>query len=40
MHHIYGDFSLTRAGFELARTIDAAEVEPLIKTAMEMGWES
>ena len=37
MHHIYGDFSLTREGFDLARTVPQAEVEPLLKDALEMG---
>jgi hypothetical protein len=39
MHHIYGDFSLTREGFDVARTVEHSEVEPLLKDAMEMGWE-
>jgi hypothetical protein len=39
MHHIYGDFSLTREGFERARSIQLADVEPLLKEAVEMGWE-
>jgi hypothetical protein len=39
MHHIYGDFSLTREGFDRARTISAEEVESAMKDAIEMGWE-
>lgn len=39
MHHIYGDFSLSREGFDLARTVPQGEVSPLLKDAMEMGWE-
>jgi len=39
MHHIYGDFSLTREGFDAARAISHEEVEPLLKDAIEMGWE-
>ncbi|MCE9526352.1 MAG: hypothetical protein K8R36_09895 [Planctomycetales bacterium] len=37
MHHIYQEFSLTRAGLELAATIPAAEVEPLLGLATELG---
>lgn len=39
MHHIYGDFSLTREGFDLARTIERPQVEAQLKEAIEMGWE-
>ena len=39
MHHIYGDFSLTREGFERARSVEHAEVAELLKDALEMGWE-
>lgn len=37
MHHIYGDFSLTREGFDLARTIAKEEVEKLLSEASEFG---
>lgn len=39
MHHIYGDFSLTREGFDAARAVDHAAVESLLKDTIEMGWE-
>lgn len=39
MHHIYGDFSLSREGFDLARTIPHAEVELLLRDTIEMGIE-
>jgi hypothetical protein len=39
MHHIYGDFSLTREGFELARTIAKEEVEKILQEASEFGAE-
>jgi hypothetical protein len=39
MHHIYGDFSLTREGFEKARTIPQEEVESLLREAVELDWE-
>lgn len=39
MHHIYGDFSLTREGFEIARTISAEEVTDVMKDAIEAGWD-
>jgi hypothetical protein len=37
MHHIYTEFSLTREGLELAQTIEAAEVEPILLQAKELG---
>ena len=37
MHHLYHEFSLTRAGFEFAATIPAEEVEPLLEIAQECG---
>ncbi|MCA9223281.1 MAG: hypothetical protein KDA71_23355 [Planctomycetales bacterium] len=37
MHHLYRDFSLTQAGYELARTIDREEVESLLAQGMEFG---
>ncbi len=40
MHHIYGDFSLTREGFEAARAISAEEVAEVSKDALEAGWEA
>jgi hypothetical protein len=39
MHHIYGDFSLTREGFDLARSLEPQELAPLLKEAIEAGWE-
>jgi len=30
MHHLYADFSLTPAGFDVAATIDPATVEPML----------
>jgi hypothetical protein len=37
MHHIYTEFSLTRAGLEAAATVPAEEVEPLLALAQELG---
>ncbi len=37
MHHIYRDFSLSPQGLELARSIDSAEVQPLLDQATEFG---
>lgn len=37
MHHIFTEFSLTRAGFELAQTIRAEEVQDLLDAAKELG---
>ena len=34
MHHIFRDFTLTAAGFELARTIDESEVADLLEQAV------
>jgi hypothetical protein len=39
MHHIYGDFSLTREGFDVARTIAPEEVESLLREGVELDWE-
>jgi hypothetical protein len=36
MHHIYCDFSLTREGFALARTIEKAEVETILKGSTDL----
>jgi hypothetical protein len=33
MHHLYHEFSLTRAGFDFAATIDAEEVQSLLDEA-------
>ena len=41
MHHLVREFSLTRAGFELARSIDEAEVRDLLaKVGQESGARS
>ncbi|MEI8212185.1 MAG: hypothetical protein WCI02_08550 [Planctomycetota bacterium] len=37
MHHIHRDFSLTRLGFEVARSIDAEEVQPWLAKGTEFG---
>lgn len=37
MHHIFQEFSLTRAGLELAQTILAEEVAPLLELATDVG---
>lgn len=37
MHHIYTEFSLTRAGLELAATVPPAEVQTLLEQAQVMG---
>jgi hypothetical protein len=36
MHHLYREFSLTTAGFELARSIDPQEVEHLLALGYEV----
>ncbi len=36
MHHIYGTFSLTKEGFELARTIPEEEVAATLQEATEI----
>lgn len=36
MHHIYQEFSLTRAGLEMAQTIAAAEVASLVELAADL----
>ncbi len=38
MHHLYHEFSLTRAGFELARTVDQAEVGELMDIGRPCGY--
>lgn len=37
MHHIYQEFSLTRAGIDLAQTIAAGEVERMLALGTEQG---
>ncbi|MDP7020041.1 MAG: hypothetical protein QGG36_29860 [Pirellulaceae bacterium] len=37
MHHIYGEFSLTAAGFEAAKLVEQADVEQLLAQATEFG---
>ena len=37
IHHLHRDFSLTPAGFELARTITQEEVQPWLDKATDMG---
>jgi hypothetical protein len=37
MHHIYQEFSLTRAGLDLAQTISAEEVASFIQLATDLG---
>jgi hypothetical protein len=37
MHHIHRDFSLTRLGFEVARSIVAEEVQPWLAKGTEFG---
>ena len=37
MHHLYHEFSLTSAGFDLATTIEAREVEKLLDFGQECG---
>jgi hypothetical protein len=37
MHHIYTEFSLTREGLEAAADVPAADVEPLLAMAQELG---
>jgi hypothetical protein len=39
MHHIYGDFSLTREGFEAAHHVSVAEIEAQLREGIEMDWE-
>lgn len=36
MHHIYGDFSLTKEGFDLARTVPEEEVAATLQEATEI----
>jgi len=36
MHHLYREFSLTTAGFELARATDPKEAEPLLALGYEV----
>ena len=36
MHHIYGEFSLTSEGFDLARTIPKEDVENVITSSTEL----
>jgi hypothetical protein len=37
MHHVHRDFSLTRRGFELARTLSKQEVQPWLDKGTEFG---
>jgi hypothetical protein len=37
MHHIHRDFSLSRRGFDFARTIDIQEVQPWLDLGTEFG---
>jgi hypothetical protein len=37
MHHIYTEFSLTRKGLEMAQTVSAEEVQPMMGLATEFG---
>ncbi len=37
LHHLHRDFSLSKAGFEVARTIDESEVQALLAEATEFG---